>query len=263
MANLFYSIPIPSVGWMAVWRRNSRVWKKLMIPSLLGNFAEPLLYLVAIGYGLGSVVGKMEGLDYILFLATGIVCSNAMNVASFEGMYSAYARMAVQRTWEGMLMTPLSLSDIVFGEAVWAATKTLINSICILLVISGLGLIEFQRLFLALPILFLTGFCFAALALIVTSFAKSYDFFLYYFTLVLSPLLLLSGIFFPIKSLPFFLTDIMQVLPLSQAVSVIRPLLSTGTVSVNEGVLHLASLGFYAVLFYWVAVVLLKKRLMQ
>ena len=92
--------------WVAVWRRNARVWRKLLGPALLGNIGEPLLYLLALGYGLGVFVGELEGMDYITFLASGFVCASAMNTASFEGLYSAYTRMAVQDTWTAMYFTP-------------------------------------------------------------------------------------------------------------------------------------------------------------
>ena len=78
--------------WLPVWRRNFKVWSKMAGPSLLGNFGEPLLYLLALGYGLGSIIGSLQGLPYLIFLASGIVCSSAMVTASFEGTYSAYAR---------------------------------------------------------------------------------------------------------------------------------------------------------------------------
>lgn len=250
-----------NLGWVAVARRNSRVWKKLMFPSLLGNFAEPLLYLVAIGYGLGQFVGKLEGLDYVLFLATGIVCSNAMNVASFEGMYSAYARMAVQKTWEGMLMTPLSISDIVLGESIWSAIKTVINSVCILLVVWGLGLIPFYRILPALPVLFLSGLSFAMMALVVTSFAKGYDFFSYYMSLFLSPMMLLSGVFFPLTQLPLPLQWIMNLFPLTHTVAIIRPLLSGQPLVGVAG--HLVVIVTYLLLAYFVAVWSLRRRLIK
>ncbi|NIV36311.1 MAG: nodulation protein NodJ, partial [Anaerolineae bacterium] len=92
-----------SLRWIAVWRRNARVWRRLAGPALLGNIGEPLLYLLALGYGLGSFVGEVEGMDYITFLASGFVCASVMNTASFEGVYSAYTRMAVQDTWTAML----------------------------------------------------------------------------------------------------------------------------------------------------------------
>lgn len=250
-----------NLGWVAVTRRNTRFWKKFIFASMLGNFAEPLLYLVAIGYGLGQMVGKLEGLDYVLFLATGIVSSTAMNVASFEGMYSAYSRMAVQKTWEGMLMTPLSITDVVLGESIWSAIKAVINSVCILLVVWGLGLIPFYRILPALPVLFLSGLSFAMMALVVTSFAKGYEFFSYYMSLFLSPLMLLSGVFFPITQLPLSLQWIMNVFPLAHTVAIIRPLLSgQPLIGVTS---HLFVIGIYLLIAYFVSVWLLRRRLIK
>lgn len=106
----------PSLRWVPVWRRNMLVWRKLAGPAILGNFGEPLLYLLALGYGLGAFVQNMSELPYLVFLASGTVCSSAMSTASFEGMYSAYTRMAVQNTWGAMLATPLAVRDVVLGE---------------------------------------------------------------------------------------------------------------------------------------------------
>ena len=107
----------------AVWRRNLRVWRKLMLPSLMGNFGEPVVYLLALGYGLGRLIGDVEGMSYMVFLASGIICSSALTAATFEALYSAYTRLTQQLTWSAMLATPLTVDEIVFGEIVWAATK--------------------------------------------------------------------------------------------------------------------------------------------
>lgn len=132
--------PLPSLRFIPVWRRNFRVWRKLLLPSLMGNFGEPLLYLLALGYGFGRLVGQVEGLSYRVFLGSGIVCSSAMTAASFEALYSAYTRMAMQQTWGAMLSAPLEVDDIILGEILWAATKALLNSTAILIVAALLGL---------------------------------------------------------------------------------------------------------------------------
>ncbi len=248
-------------GAYSVLRRNFKVWQKLIIASLLGNFAEPLLYIAAIGYGLGRFIGEMGGLPYEVFLATGIICSTAMNTASFEGMYSCYTRMAVQKTWEGILMTPLGVRDIVLGELLWIATKTLMNGTCILLVITFLGLVSGWQVLLALPCIFLAGLCFGSLALIVTSFSKSYDFFVYYFTLVVSPMMLFSGVFFPVDALPDAIKVLINILPLSHVVALVRPVL-TGQDLINP-LLHIMVLLGYVAICFSVAAYRIKKRLMS
>lgn len=248
-----------ALRWLPVWQRNFRVWVKLAGPAILGNFGEPLLYLLALGYGLGSFVGEMQNMPYIVFLASGIVCSSAMLTASFEGMYSAYTRMDVQKTWDAMLATPLDVTDIVIGEAVWAATKSLISSTAILIVAGLLGAVAGWQAILALPVVVLTGLCFAGLALVMTAFATNYDFFLYYNTLILTPLLLVSGVFFPLDQMPPVIQWLALLFPLTHAVDLVRPLL-TG-IPLTQPLLHLLVLGGYTLGSLALAVVLIRRRL--
>jgi lipooligosaccharide transport system permease protein len=244
-----------------VWQRNLLVWIKLVGPAMLGNFGEPLLYLLALGYGLGQLVGDIGGMPYPVFLASGIVCSSAMMTASFEGMYSAYTRMAVQRTWEAMLAAPLDVRDVVLGETLWAATKSLVSVAAILAVAAALGAVSGWEAVLVLPVGLLTGACFGALALAVTAFARSYDFFLYYHTLLVTPMMLFSGVFFPLEGMPEAIQLGARLLPLTHAVELVRPLMTGG--EVPEPVLHLLVLGAYAVAATRLATHLVARRLQR
>lgn len=248
-----------ALRWLTVWRRNARVWRKLALASVLANFGEPLLYLLALGYGLGTLVGQIDGLAYLSFLASGIVCSSAMVTAAFEGMYSSYTRMAVQRTWDAMLATPLSVTDVVIGEAVWCATKSLISSVAILIVATLLGAISDPRAVLALPVVALLGLAFGAMSLVVTAVARSYDFFLYHNTLILTPVLLLSGVFFPLDNMPTAVQWGAMALPLYHAVALVRPLLTGG--AVGEVGLHLLIISSYGVAMLTLAIALIRRRL--
>lgn len=234
-----------------MWRRNVLVWRRLAVASVLGNFGEPLLYLLALGFGLGALVGEIDGLPYIAFLASGIVCSSAMTTASFEATYSAYTRMEPQRTWEALLTTPLEVRDVVLGEVLWAATKSLLNSGAILLVALALGVAGGWDSLLVLPVSLLTGFCFAGMAMVVTARARSYEFFMYYQTLLITPMLLLSGVFFPLSRMPEAVQVGAQVLPLAHAVALVRPLM-TGA-EVTQPLLHLAVLLAWGGAGLWLA----------
>ncbi|MEO7401041.1 MAG: nodulation protein NodJ, partial [Polaromonas sp.] len=178
--------PQISRRWLPVFRRNLLVWRKLAVPSLVGNIAEPLITLVAFGYGLGALVGKVQlggtAVPYILFLASGSICMSAMNAASFEALYSAFSRMHVQRTWDGIMNAPVRLDDIVFAEMLWAAFKSMFTSAVILAVMLALGISHSPMLLLALPLLGLVGIVFASIALVFNALAKGYDFFTYYFS---------------------------------------------------------------------------------
>lgn len=250
-----------SFRWLAVWRRNLKVWGKLAGPAILGNFGEPLLMMVALGYGLGRMVGDIDGLPYLHFLATGILCSSAMNTASFEGLYSAFTRMTSQGTWDSMLTSPLSVNDIVLGETLWAGTKGLFSGIAILSVCYGFGIATDWQALLALPVILLAGICFGAMALVVTSVAASYDFFLYYFTLLVTPMYLLSGVFFPLSNMPEAVQAGARLLPLNHAVVLVRPLVTGG--EVPNPWPHLAVLALYASLAILIASRLLTRRLVN
>ncbi|WP_290652515.1 ABC transporter permease [Aquisalimonas sp.] len=255
------TFPAVSLRFLSVWRRNLRVWRKLMLPSIMGNFGEPLLYLLALGYGFGQLVGDIGELPYMVFLASGIICSSAMNTSSFEALYSAYTRMTVQRTWGAMLDAPLNVDDVALGEISWAATKALISSTAILVVASLLGLVGGWQAVLVLPVILLTGFCFGACAMVVTAVSRSYDFFLYYFTLVMTPMLLLSGVFFPLDQLPPLIAQGAFLLPLAHAVEVVRPLMLGGAPT-NAG-LHLGVIAAYGLVAFTLATAILRRRLMS
>ena len=248
-----------ALRWVPIWRRHLRVWAKLAGPAIIGNFGEPFLYLLALGYGLGGFVGSVQGMPYLVFLASGIVCSSAMVTGSFEGMYSAYTRMAVQKTWDAMLATPLDVRDIIMAEAVWGGTKSLFSGAAILTVAALLGAVAGWRAVLALPVAFLTGLCFTAMALVVTAFARNYDFFLYYYTLLVTPMLLISGVFFPVAEMPPVIQQFAQFLPLHHAVALVRPLM-TGAPLATVG-WHLLALAGYAGGALALAVRLIRRRL--
>jgi len=246
----------------AVWYRNFLVWRKLAIASLLGNFGDPFLYLLGLGYGLGMFIGDMGGIPYMAFLASGILCSSAMNTATFEGLYSAFTRMNQQGTWEGMLATPVRIQEVVAGELVWAATKSLISGTAILIVAGLLGGIQaWETAWLVVPVIFLIGLAFAGPALVICAISPSYDFFLYYFTLAVTPMFLFCGVFYPIDTLPKFAQLLAQALPLTHAVALVRPLLTE--IPLTSPLLHIGVLLFYATVGFVVAAHLAERRLLR
>jgi lipooligosaccharide transport system permease protein len=256
-----WRLPAFSLRSLHVWRRNFMVWRKLAIPSMLGNFADPAFYMLALGFGLGSLLPEVGGLPYIAFLAAGTLCYSTMNTATFEALYSAFSRMQVQRTWDAILNAPLSLDDIVTGEALWAATKSLFSAVAILVVIWLLGLAQSWLVLWLIPLALLAGLCFASMGLIMTALAPSYDFFMYYFTLVVTPMTLLCGVFFPVEQLPAWLQAVSAALPLSHAVALARPLLS-GEVPADI-LLHAGVLAGYGLVAFHIALVLARRRLLR
>ena len=254
----FYAVPHVTVRFWPVVMRNLLVWKKLAGPSVLGNIAEPLITLVAFGYGVGSLIGQIDGMPYIKYLASGSVAVSAALAATFEALYSAYSRMAVQKTWDSILNAPIGLDDIVFAEMLWAAIKALFSCSAILVVIFLLGISRAPMMILALPVLGLAGVTFASIGLVFNSVAKGYDFFTYYFTLVITPMTFLSGVYFPIAQMPRWLQVVAQVLPLKATVDLVRPLVLGMWPEDAFGPLLL--LTAYAACGYYVALVLTRRR---
>ena len=258
--------PDLSLRWWPVFLRNLLVWRKLAIPSLVGNIAEPLMWLVAFGYGMGALVGQVtvQGADgatqvpYILFLASGSICMSAMNAASFEALYSAFSRMHVQKTWDGIMNAPVNLDNIVLAEMLWAAFKALFTVSAILVVMLALGISHSPKLLAAWPVLLGVGIAFSCIALIFNALAKGYDFFTYYFTLFLTPMMFLSGVFFPRDQLPGPLRVFSDWLPLTNAVELVRPMFMDRWP--EHALRNAVVLTAYAVIAFWVALALTRRR---
>ena len=254
--------PALSMRWWPVFLRNLLVWRKLAIPSLIGNIAEPLIWLVAFGYGMGALVGQVavDGVKvpYILFLASGSICMSAMNAASFEALYSAFSRMHVQKTWDGIMNAPVGLDDIVLAEMLWAAFKSIFTVTAILFVMLALGISHSPKLVIAWLVLVASGITFSSIALVFNALAKGYDFFTYYFTLFMTPMMFLSGVFFPLEQLPGVVRVIAAWLPLTNAVALVRPLFMDQWPS--DWLRHAVVLAVYAVVAFWIALGLTRKR---
>ena len=244
---------------LAVWKRNILVWRKLIGPAIVMNFGEPALYLLGMGYGLGFFIGEMADIPYMSFLASGIVASTAMTTASFEGMYSVFTRMVPQKTYDAILATPLEIDDVLAGEMLWCGTKSVMSGVAILLVSLALGVVESWQAIWVIPVVFLTGLCFAGPAIVMTAISPGYDFFNYYFVLVITPMFIMCGVFYPTSTLPEAIQGFVQILPLTHAVALTRPLIVDQPLS--DPLLHLGVLSLYAVVGYYLAVALVRRRL--
>jgi lipooligosaccharide transport system permease protein len=259
MAAHHFVLPRLSFRFYPIWRRHLLVWKKIATTSIIGHIADPMIYLLGLGYGLGSLLPQMGGTNYMTFLAAGTVCYSTMNSASFEALYSSFARMHEQRTWDAIMNTPVTLDDIVLAEILWAASKSLLSGATVVLVIWMLGLSHSPLSLGLLPLALLVGLCFASLGLIMTALAPAYDFFMYYFTLAVTPMMLLCGVFFPVAQLPPFWQGVAQALPLTHAVDIARPLIIG---YVPDGLmLHIAVLLGYTLFGFYVSLVLFRRRL--
>jgi len=205
-----------------VWQRNLTVYTKLYRSSIVFNFVEPMLYLVALGFGLGAFVKEINGIPYMNFIAPGIIASSSMFATVSECTYGTYVRMTYQKTFDAILATPVNVNDLIAGELLWGATKSMLYGTVVTIVISAFGLVDSFLIINVIPILFLSGLIFAETALIAVAVVPGIDSFSYFFTLLVTPSFLFSGIFFPLDTLPPLVANIAFFTPLYHLVNICR-----------------------------------------
>lgn len=244
---------------MRIFARHMAVFRKIWFTNIMFNFIEPLLYLTAMGYGLGTFVQDMEGMTYLQYIAPGMVASSAMFAASFECTYGSFIRLHYQKTFQAMLAGPVTVRDIVAGDILYATFKSMLFGLVILVVISVLGQVQ-SWWAVAIPLfLVVPGLAFSLLAICYTGMTLNIDSFNYYITLFLTPAYLFSGVFFPINSMPGWTQAVVWINPIFHSVEICRAL-SLGNIS--PGLLvHAGVLIVLAALLMPVAVRLLTKRL--
>jgi lipooligosaccharide transport system permease protein len=211
---------------LVVWLRNMRVYRRFIWSNFVSGFVEPLVFLLGMGLGIGQFVKELNGLPYTAFVAPGIIASSAMFAASFESTFGTFIRMTFQKTFDAIIATPVSLDEVVAGELLYSVTKAVLSGSVILCAIFLFGLVPvFHWTVLLVPVaIALIGLAFAAAGMIIAAIVPSIDSFNYYITLVLTPMFVFSGIFFPLDSLPGYAQSIAWFTPLMHAVRLVRGL---------------------------------------
>jgi lipooligosaccharide transport system permease protein len=245
--------------WM-VWRRNWDVFFKTYKVNFLPPVIEPVLYLLAIGYGLGFFVGEIDGVPYVRYIAPALLAISMMNSAFFECTYSSYVRMYYQKMFDAIIATPLSIDDVIAGELLWGATRSLLYTTVMLIVLIAFGVVDLPASLLVLPFSFLAGLLFAGIAMCFTAITPSIDALNYPSFLFITPMFLFSGTFFPLTVLPQLVQLLaILLLPLTQLVIVTRSLTLT-TVS-PYFFYSLAWIGVVTVIFFFLSTLLMRRRL--
>jgi lipooligosaccharide transport system permease protein len=251
-----------SIGAWRVWLRNRDSFLRLWKTELWPPFAEAILTLVAFGFGLGFYVQQsVEGMSYLQFIAPGLVLTSVLFTASFDCMFGTYIRMKIEKLFDAIIATPISLDEVISGEITWAATRAGLTGTSVLLVLTVIGLVpSFWGLLVPL-LAILTGFMLASMAVIVTALVPIINAFNYYITLGVIPMQLFSGIFFPVSRLPEGVAWLVYLSPLYPAVELCRALF-VGNITLNCLLWLLWIIGL-SVIFYYIAIVLMRRRLIN
>lgn len=244
-----------------VWRRNWDTYIVRWKTELWVPFVEGLLQLAAFGLGVGYYIQDIDGVSYLRFIAPAIVTVTAMFQAAFETSYGSFVRMELQRTFEGIVATPVSVEDVIAAELAWGATRATIGAIGVLIVIAAAGLVgSWWALLIPLAVL-LEGLSFAGIGMLFTAVAPDFGFFNYLATLVISPMMLFAGVFFPVSRLPEAAQWVVWFLPLAHAVNIVRGL-ALGRVDaslIGDGVWLVVAVGIIAS----VSLMLMRRRLIK
>ncbi len=255
-----FSVPRISLRAWKVWQRNMLVFMRTYRVNFIPPFVEPVLYLLAIGLGIGGFVGDIQGIPYIKYIAPAIVAIAIMNSSFFECTYGSYVRMYYAKTFDAMIATPLSIEEVIAGELLWGATRALIYATLMLPVLIAFRTIDLPISFILIPFAFLGGLLFASIAMCFTAITPSIDALNYPSFLFITPMFLFSGTFFPLSVLPPVIQTVaIAFLPLTHVTAISRAITLSSFSPGN--LLSIVWIAAATVLFFILAINLMKRRL--
>ena len=209
-----------------VWLRYFKVFKRSLVYGLVTTFTEPILYLLSFGFGLGALVGDIKigdiSLSYRQFIFSGIVAQTIMFQGFFEAAYGSFIRMYYQKVFQAIAVTPVTISEILWGEIIWDSSKATFSVSVVLLIGCITKDFSIPGSISILPFCFLFAMIFSSLGLFVASKAKTIEEISYPQYLFIFPMFLFCGVFFPLETLPKYLQYIALALPLTSVVSLVR-----------------------------------------
>lgn len=220
-------------GVIHVLERNWMSFRKLFKISIFPNLFDPILYLVAMGFGIGHFVGEVSGIPYLTFISLGLVAATGMNAANAESTTNAYIQMRLDKTYYEISTTPINLEEIIVGQAIWSGIRGTIFGSLFLLVTFAMDVLQSWTAIFIPIILFLTGTLFGFLGLTFTLITPTRDYLNYYSMLVIQPMYMFSNTFFPLSSVAPWLKNIGWFSPLTHAVGLIRQM-ARGTLNFNS-----------------------------
>ena len=243
-----------------VFLRHRDVFFKTAATSLIPPFLDPLFYLLGMGYGLGSMISSIKGMSYVEFIAPALIASVIMSAPFFECTVGSFVRIEFQKTFNAMISTPVSIEDVVTGDIMYGAGRALLQGTAILMVITAFGLVKSPLVIFVIPLCFLLALIYGSIAMLYTSFIPAINYVDYFFTIIMTPMFLFAGTFFPVSQLPIWAQKVAWFMPLFHTVNIIRSLNIGHVAAIWSDLLWMAVCG---AIFYALALWRMRRRLVK
>lgn len=244
-----------------VWKRETTLFRKHWVSTTFSAVVEPTIYLLAFGFGLGSLIAVIDGYPYIEFLGTGVVATAVLFTSAFAGMFQTFVRRKFQRSYDAMLAAPVDVHELVTAEATWIAGKAGVYGCAPLLVAMAFGLDPSVGMLVVPLVSFLTGLGFGLFGIWCSAVVPSIDSFNYIISAVITPLFLVAGTFFPLNQLPDWAHLAAAFNPLYHCVELVRH--AAFGFQPAADLLHVGALALFAALMWMLAVAMMRKRLID
>ncbi len=262
-----HTAKLSNISWRAlhVWRRNGEVLLTTWYTNFLPPLLEPVFYVLAFGFGIGGMVKEFSfqgnEMSYLKFVAPGVVAVAVMFWAFFETTYSSFVRMYYQRTFDAMIATPLLVEDVIAGELLWGATKAFGAGTIMLGMLTAFDLPVWPSAFWVLPLAAVGGLLFSSIGIIVTALSPKIEAFNLPVFLLIFPMFLFSGTFFPLEQLPDWARQFAMVFPLTHVCALIRG--ASLDLTPPFLVVHIVYVLLAAGALGWLAIKLMYRRLVK
>lgn len=259
---VLFNISTQSVGVLVT--RFMMEYRELFRTLIFRDLLDRLIFLIAFGFGMGSIVRSIDGVSYLAFIAPGIACSSGMMTMTMAGSFGIYERMNSYKLWQSWLATPINLKEIMVAELIYASLRSTPPFLILISVVWALGALPSPLgVLIAFPIWFLGNFVFGITAMCFTSHIYRHLHFAYINTMWMMPMYLFSGVFFDLNHVPPLMHGLAQFFPLTHIINIVRPLMLGQDLPLIQLLLSGVVLIIFFLVAFWYAHKQLQKRLLS
>lgn len=248
-----------TLSWNVAYR-NWLVYKKDFFSNISPSIVDPMLFIIAFGFGLGHYISEVEDVKYLQFIAPGLVMSSALFTSFFESSYNFYIRLTYEGVFKALMTTPIGAKELIAGEYIWLAIKGAVMSLVVSIVLACFGALDLKFIFWT-PILGVSvSITCGALGLLATAFVRNINQFQAIYALLISPMFFFSGIFYPLTNLPEIAQKVLWISPLAHAVTLAQRI-SWERYNLEDIAVHGGALILFSIVLVALSVKFIKPKL--